>query len=234
MNFHFPVDIYLLKTWRFYLLQRNILPMLYNCSFLCLAAACLIFPAQEFPISHFQVLAAKSRQKATADFHSKTIYRARGLEVRTKIYNIKQQQIPIYRAHWLANISASKSRQKYIGVKVCHNRFPTETIYRAHRLVNILGSFECRGGWGGMTVMFAHHQPTSYGALYVASPLYVYGWPLGLWVKVIQFTRENKHGCQNKTLGTAYFLLKTSLFKDSEDEEREFQSVMLQWRKGWI
>ena len=39
---------------------------------------------------------------------------------------------------------------------------------------------------------------TSYGALYLASQ--VYGGPLGLWVKVIQFTWENKHRCQNKTL----------------------------------
>ena len=78
------------------------------------------------------------------------------------------------------------------------------------------------------------NQPTSYGALYVASPLYVYGWPLGLWVEVIQFTRENKHGCQNKTLGTAYFLLKTSCFKDREDEQEGVTVSDAAMKKGVI
>ena len=86
-------------------------------------------------------------------------------------------------------------------------------------------------------VMFAHVYPypypqsTPYGALYVASLVYVYGWPLSVWAKVIQFTWENKHGCQNKTLATASFLLQTSLFKDHEDYKRELKSAMLQhWK----
>ena len=60
--------------------------------------------------------------------------------------------------------------------------------------------------------------PTSYGALYVASLVHVYGGPLGLWVKVIQFTGENKHGVKIKHL--PYFLLERALFKDHEGEKR--------------
>ena len=70
--------------------------------------------------------------------------------------------------------------------------------------------------------MFAESDPspppTSYGALYVASLVHVYGGPLGLWVKVIQFTGENKHGVKIKHL--PYFLLEPALFKDHEDEKK--------------
>ena len=64
-----------------------------------------------------------------------------------------------------------------------------------------------------MTVMFAQADPslptTTYGALYVVcrvwyfyvvSLLFVYGSPLCSWTKVIQFSRENIHSCQNEPL----------------------------------
>ena len=102
----------------------------------------MIFPAQEFPISYFQVLAAKSRQKATADFPPKQYIEQTGWKiVGIKIYWQQNQE----------KISSSNIRSTL------------------HWLVNILASLEFRGGWGGMTVMFADHSPasTSYGALYV-------------------------------------------------------------------
>ena len=63
--------------------------------------------------------------------------------------------------------------------------------------INLIWCFICflhlkvHSGKKSNNVMFAESDPsppsTSYGALYLASLVYVYEGPLGLWVKVIQF-----------------------------------------------
>ena len=123
----------------------------------------------------------------------------------------------------LFDISSSKSQYpifRYWRKSLDKNniRFPPSNIGLAGCLLYI-SLLWMQGRRSAMTVMFGQVDPslptTTYGALYVvcrvcgifiwSGLLFVYGWPLCVWTKVIQFSRENTHSCRNEPLNVPEF-----------------------------